>query len=102
MATVAVTTRTGAVDRPAFYHRSGLAVTRSIATHRWHVTHVASGLALDTGFRQRSLAKDYQERLLALAIDWTLDATALKALPDIEQRVRAVQSSCPHEKESPL
>jgi hypothetical protein len=96
MATVAVATSAGAEDATAFYVRRGLAVTRTRSSGRWHVTHVASGLALDTGFRQRSLAKYYQERLLALAIDWTLDAERVTRIPDIRERVLAIHARCPH------
>jgi hypothetical protein len=96
MATVAVTTSAGAEDATAFYVRRGLAVTRTRSSGRWRVTHVASGMALDTGFRQRQRAKHYQDALLHMDIDWTQDARSLMALPHIEQRLRALHGSCPH------
>jgi hypothetical protein len=89
MRKVAVATRQGMEETDAYYVRQGLAVTRMIDAQRWHVTHLASGLALDNGFTERWRAKAYQEALLALAIDWQQDRQVI--LQDKERIRRTFQ-----------
>ena len=75
----------------AFYVERGLAVTQAISGAGWRVTHLASGMALDARpFPQRQQARAFQLALLALAVDWTVDATALKATPGMAASVRGL------------
>jgi hypothetical protein len=97
MSTILVAGPSGPTPTDAFYRNAGLAVTRmlDVRTH-WHVTHIASGLCLDGGFAHRHHAKRYQERLLGLGIDFTQEAAALRALPDLHTQLLNAMDGIPH------
>jgi hypothetical protein len=99
MSTISIATTGGPTAVTACYVQAGLAVTcvpSTVRAHtRWHVTHVPSGLSLGS-FQQRQHAKRYQETLLGLGIDFTQEAAALRALPDLHTQLLNALDGIPY------